>query len=171
MSAAAAGKPVSASQAEMTELVLPNDANTLGYVLGGKVMHLVDLCAAIAACRHAGRIAVTASVDHMDFRHPVMVGELLVLKASVNRVFNTSMEVGVKVFAESMEAGERRHTSSAYLTFVATDDTGERRPVPLVIPETAEERRRYEEAGVRRAHRLSQRPRGENAACNSPRTR
>lgn len=172
-----AGKPVRASQAEMTELVLPNDTNTIGNVLGGKVMHLVDLCGAIAACRHAGRIAVTASVDHMDFRHPVTVGELLILKASVNRVFTTSMEVGVKVFAESMLDGERRHTSSAYLTFVAVDEHGGRQPVRPVIPETEDEKRRYEQAGLRRAHRLSQRaqrsspPQGGGQAACSHQTR
>lgn len=150
-------KPVRLSQAEMTELVLPNDANIVGTILGGKVMHLVDLCGAIAACRHAGAVTVTASVDHMDFRYPIRVGELVVLRASVNRVFNTSMEVGVKVFSESMISGERRHTSSAYLTFVALDEHGQRQPVAPVLAETADEKRRYEAAGVRRAYRLSQR--------------
>jgi acyl-CoA hydrolase len=145
------------SQAEMTELVLPNDANIMGNVLGGKVMHLVDLCGAIAACRHCGSVAVTASVDHMDFRYPIHIGELVVLKASVNRAFHTSMEVGVKVFAESMQTGNRRHTSSAYLTFVAVDESGDRLAVPPVLPESDEEKRRYEQAGQRRAHRLAQR--------------
>lgn len=150
----AVAKPVRLSQAEMTEMVLPNDANILGNILGGQVMHLVDLCGAIAAARHAGRVAVTASIDHMDFRFPIKVGELVVLKASVNRAFQTSMEVGVKVFAESMLSGERRHTSSAYLTFVAIDDQGQRCPVPPVLPGTDDERRRFEEAGARRAQRL-----------------
>ncbi len=150
-------KPVRVSQSEMTELVLPNDANIMGNVLGGKVMHLVDLCAAIAACRHCGSVAVTASVDHMDFRYPIHIGELVVLRASVNRAFHTSMEVGVKVFAESMLTGERRHTSSAYLTFVAVDESGERLAVPPVLPETDEEKRRYEQAGRRRTQRLAQR--------------
>ncbi|HVB39505.1 MAG TPA: acyl-CoA thioesterase [Terriglobales bacterium] len=169
--AAPTPKPVRVSQAEMTELVLPNDANTMGNVLGGKVMNLVDLCGAIAACRHASRICVTASVDHMDFRHPVTVGELLILKASVNRVFTTSMEVGVKVYAESMQDGERRHTSSAYLTFVAVDEHGGRQAVPQVIPETDAERRRFEAAGARRAHRLAQRPSQESSACGGPSSR
>lgn len=141
----------------MTELVLPNDANIVGTILGGKVMHLVDLCGAIAACRHAGAVTVTASIDHMDFRYPIRVGELVVLKASVNRAFHTSMEVGVKVFSESMLNGERRHTSSAYLTFVALDAAGHRVEVPPVLPETADERRRYEKAAARRAYRLTQR--------------
>lgn len=150
-------KPVRASQAEMTEVVLPNDANMLGNILGGKVVHLVDLCAAVAASRHSGHICVTAAVDHMDFLSPVRVGELLILKASVNRAFNTSMEVGVKVFGESMLTGERRHTSSAYLTFVALDADGQRVPVRAVLPETPDEIRRYEKAAARRAHRLEQR--------------
>ena len=152
-----AGKPVRLSQAEMTELVLPNDANMLGNILGGKVMHLVDLCGAIAACRHSGTVAVTASVDHMDFRYPILVGQLVVLKASVNRAFKTSMEVGVKVYSENMLSGERRHTSTAYLTFVALDDNGQRVAVPPVVPETADEQRRFEAAATRRAYRLRQR--------------
>lgn len=156
---AAEGKPVRLSQAEMTEVVLPNDANIVGTVLGGRVMHLVDLCGAIAASRHAGAVTVTAAIDHMDFRYPIRVGELVVLFASVNRAFRTSMEVGVKVFSESMLGGERRHTSSAYLTFVALDEHGRRLPVPPVVPETEVERRRYEEAGARRAHRLAHRAR------------
>ncbi|MGH9414753.1 MAG: acyl-CoA thioesterase [Terriglobales bacterium] len=152
-------KPVRLSQAEMTELVLPNDANIVGNILGGKVMHLVDLCCAIAASRHAGSVCVTASIDQMDFRFPIHIGELVILKASVNRAFHTSMEVGVKVFAESMLTGRRRHTSSAYLTFVAVDEHGDRLPVPPVLPETEDEKRRYEKAADRRAYRLSQRPR------------
>lgn len=151
------GKPVAASQSEMTEVVLPNDANILGTILGGRVMHLVDLCAAVAASRHCGHACVTASVDHMDFRSPVKVGELLILKSSVNRAFTTSMEVGVKVFGENMLTGERRHTSSAYLTFVALDAAGRRTTVPPVIPETPDEKRRFDKAAVRRAHRLEQR--------------
>src|SRR6185312_9633999 len=150
-------KPVQASQAEMTELVLPNDANIMGNILGGKVMHLVDLCGAVTAARHAGSIAVTASVDHMDFRFPIHIGDLVVLKASVNRVFNTSMEVGVKVFSESLLTGRRRHTSSAYLTFVAVDEHGDRIAVPPVEPESDDERRRYNAAGARRAARLEHR--------------
>ncbi|MGH9393977.1 MAG: acyl-CoA thioesterase [Terriglobales bacterium] len=150
-------KPVRASQAEMTELVLPNDANVMGNILGGKVMHWVDLCGAIAAARHSGTVAVTASIDHMDFRYPVHIGDLVVLKASVNRVFNTSMEVGVKVFSESLVSGRRRHTSSAYLTFVAVDEHGDRLPVAPVQPESEDERRRYQAAGERRAQRLQQR--------------
>jgi acyl-CoA hydrolase len=152
-------KLVRESQAEMVEVVLPNDANPLGNILGGKVMHLIDIAAAIAAHRHSRSYVVTASMDHVDFLHPVRIGELIVLKSSVNRVFHTSMEVGVKVFAENVLTGERRHTSSAFVTFVAIDDQGKPKPIPPVIPETEEDKRRYEQAEVRRRHRLEHRAR------------
>ena len=155
-------KLVRESQAEMVEVVLPNDANPLGNILGGKVMHLIDIAAAIAAHRHSRSYVVTASMDHVDFLHPVRIGELIVLKSSVNRVFHTSMEVGVKVFAENVLTGERRHTSSAFVTFVAIDDQGKPRPIPPVIPETEEDKRRYEQAEVRRRHRLEHRARPRN---------
>ncbi len=116
------GKPVSASASEYCEFALPNDANGLGNVLGGKVMHLVDLAAAMAAIRHARRPVVTASVDSLHFLHPVRIGQLMILRSSVNRVFRTSMEVGVKVLAEDLLTGEKLHTCSAYLTFVALDE-------------------------------------------------
>jgi acyl-CoA hydrolase len=153
------GKPVRESTAEYTELALPNDSNGWGNVLGGKVMHLVDLTAAIAAMRHARRPVVTASVDSLLFLHPVHIGELIVLRASVNRVFHTSMEVGVRVMTEKMLTGERRHTCSAYLTFVALDENGKPVPVCPVIPETEEEKRRYQHAGERRENRLAMRQR------------
>jgi acyl-CoA hydrolase len=153
------GKPVRESVSEYSELALPNDANALGNVLGGKVMHLVDLAGAMAAMRHARRPVVTASVDHMNFLHPVRIGQLITLRSSVNRVFRTSMEVGVKVFVENLMTGESRHTSSAYLTFVAIDAHGKRIPIPPVIPETDQEKRRYEEAGQRREYRLALRSR------------
>jgi acyl-CoA hydrolase len=152
-------KLVRESQAEMVEVVLPNDANPLGSILGGKVMHLIDIAAAIAAYRHSRSYVVTASMDHVDFLHPVRIGELIVLKSSVNRAFHTSMEVGVKVFAENVLTGERRHTSSAFVTFVAIDDQGKPKPIPPVIPETEEEKRRYEQAEVRRRYRLQHRAR------------
>lgn len=151
------GKPVKASQSEMVEVVLPNHANPLGNILGGRVMHLIDIAAAIACHRHCNSYAATASVDHVDFRTPIKVGNLIVLKSSVNRAFRTSMEVGVKVFAENILTGERQHTSSAYVTFVAVDKDGTPRNVVPVIPETEEEWRRYHEAGVRRKLRLAQR--------------
>ena len=117
-------------------------------------MHLVDMAGALAAMRHARRPVVTASIDHMNFLHPVKIGQLLVLRSSVNRAFRTSIEVGVKVMVEDLTSGETRHTSSAYVTFVALDEEGRPVAVPAVIPETAEEKRRYREAGRRRRRRL-----------------
>lgn len=148
-------KSVSASQAEMLQLVLPSDANTLGNALGGIVMHHMDIVAAIAAQRHAGRACVTASVDRIDFLHPVKVGELLVLQASVNSAGRTSMEVGVRCESERPRTGERRHTASAYFTFVALDDDGRPTPIPGLVTETDEQRRRHAEAQRRRAARLA----------------
>jgi len=113
----------------------------------------------MAAMRHARRVVVTASIDYMTFLHPIRVGQLVILRSSVNRVFRTSMEVGVKVFVEDLQTGELCHTSSAYLTFVAIDEHGRPAPVPPVIPETEDEKRRYEEAGRRRAERLALRTR------------
>jgi len=153
------GKPVRESQSEYSELALPNDANGLGNVLGGKVMHLVDLAGALAAIRHARCTVVTASIDHMNFLHPVHIGQLIILRSSVNRVFQTSMEVGVKVWVEDLLKGDLQHTSSAYLTFVALDAHGKRVPVAPVIPETDEEKRRYTEALARRQYRLEMRRR------------
>ncbi len=147
------GKPVSESKSEYSELALPNDANILGAVQGGKVMHVVDLCAALAALRHARCPVVTAAIDYMSFLQPVRIGQLILLRSSVNRVFRTSMEVGVKVFVEDLFSGKLKHTSSAYLTFVAIDSAGNRIPLPPVIPETPEEKRRYHETGKRRAPR------------------
>jgi len=154
------GKPVRDSVTEYSELALPNDANGLGNVLGGKVMHLVDLAAAISAIRHARHPAVTASVDSLHFLQPVHIGELIILRASVNRVFRTSMEVGVKVFVEDLRTGVVTHTSSAYLTFVALDAAGNRIPIPPVIAESEDEKRRYEEAARRRDYRLEMRRKG-----------
>jgi len=153
------GKPVRESASEYSELALPNDSNGFGNVLGGKVMHLVDLAAAIAALRHARRPVVTASVDSLHFLHPVHIGELVILRASVNRVFRTSMEVGVKVMTEKLLSGEQLHTCSAYLTFVALDREGQAVPIPPVIPETEEEKLRFQQAGERRAYRLTTRER------------
>lgn len=157
MDSALPGRFVRESISEYSEFALPNDANTLGNVLGGKVMHLVDLAAALAAVRHSRCPVVTASVDHMSFLHPIHIGQLIVLRSSVNRVFRTSMEVGVRVEVETVVTGETRHTSSAYLTFVALDKSGNRLALPPVVPETSDEKRRYEEAGERRAYRLAMR--------------
>lgn len=153
------GKPVRDSKAEYSSLALPNDANGWGNVLGGTVMHLVDLSGAISAMRHGRRPVVTASVDSLQFLHPVHIGELIVLSASVNRVFHTSMEVGVRVISEVLTTGEKRHTCSAYLTFVALDESGKPVAVAPVIPETDEEKRRYRQAGERRENRLALRQR------------
>lgn len=151
------GRRVSESAAEYSELALPNDANVLGNLLGGKIMHLVDLAGAIAAMKHCRHVVVTASIDHMDFIHPVKIGQWVRLRSSVNRAFRTSMEVGVKVWVEDLIRGEQQHVSSAYLTFVALDANGQSVAVPPIIPETEDEKRRFEEAGKRREYRLSQR--------------
>jgi acyl-CoA hydrolase len=143
-------RPVRDSQSEMAELVLPNDANPLGSLLGGRLMHWIDLAGAMAAHRHARSYAVTASVDHIDFLVPVKVGDLVILRSSVNRVFQTSMETGVKVFVENYLADTAQHVASAYLTFVAVDRAGCRVKVPAAIPESEEQQRRYDDAGRRR---------------------
>jgi acyl-CoA hydrolase len=150
-------KFVRESASEYSELALPNDANGLGNLLGGKVMHLVDLAAALAGMRHARCAVVTASVDYMNFLHPVRIGQLILLRSSVNRVFRTSMEVGVKVWVEDLLTGGVRHTSSAYLTFVALDPHGQPVTIAPAIPETADEKRRYEDAARRRDYRLEMR--------------
>jgi len=147
---------VAASCSEYSEFCLPNDANMLGNMLGGHMMHLVDLCGAIAAMRHARCIVVTASVDYMTFLYPVKIGSLVRLKSQVNRVFRTSMEVGVKVWVEDLHTGDVKHTSSAYLTFVGLDANQRRVVLPQIVPESEEEKRRYDEAGERRAYRLTQ---------------
>ena len=151
-----APRAVRESQSEMNEIVLPNDANPLGALLGGRLMHWMDLAAALAAHRHSRNYVVTAAIDHLDFVVPVHVGDLVILKSSVNRAFHTSMEVGVKVWVENYIAATRRHVSSAYLTFVAVDRHGRHLPVPPVLPETEEQKRRYEDAGRRREARMAE---------------
>ena len=148
-----AARTVASTQSEMTELILPNDTNVLGSLLGGRLMHFIDLTAAMAAYRHARTYIVTAAMDHIDFVQPVRLGELVTLKSSVNRAFSTSMEVGVKVWAEDTQTGEQQHVASAYLVFVAIDKDGRRVHVPAVIPETPEEKRHYADALLRREHR------------------
>ncbi len=145
---------VRASQVEMTELVLPNDTNQLGNLLGGRLMHLMDIAMAIAAARHSGLVCVTASVDEINFLHPIRLGQVVILRASVNRVFRTSMEVGVKVFCEDLKSGKRTHTNSAYMTFVGLNAEGRPTPSAQVIAETDEEKRRFDAALARRNHRL-----------------
>ena len=151
-------RPVSASKVEMTEIVFPNDANPLGNAMGGRVMHWIDICAAVAAGRHARTPVVTASVDKIDFHNPVPVGAVVVLLASVNFAGRTSMEVGVKVWQENRQTGARTHVASAYLTFVSLDPASKApRPVAPIDPQSDDERRRFEAAKARRAHRLAQR--------------
>jgi len=152
---AAEVRTVRESQSEYSELCLPSNTNLLGNMLGGHVMHLVDLCGAIAGLRHSRCTIVTASVDQMTFLHPVHSGDLVLLKSQVNRVFRTSMEVGVKVWVENLRTGKMRHTSSAYVTFVGIDQEGHRLVLPPIVPETDEEKRRWSEAAERRAYRLA----------------
>jgi acyl-CoA hydrolase len=149
-------RKVSESQSERSEIVFPGDANALGNLFGGRLMQYMDLTGAMAAFRHARAVCVTASMDHLDFVAPVRVGDLMILKASVNRAFRTSMEVGVKAMVEDVEQGALRHVSSAYITFVAMDRNG----TPIVVPqlelETDHQRRRWEDAGRRREMRAGE---------------
>jgi acyl-CoA hydrolase len=152
-------KKVSESKIIMTELVLPNHTNQLGKLLGGQLMHWIDVCAALSAAKHSNYVCVTASVDRIDFHHPINLGDAVSLFSSVNRAFNTSMEVGVKVYAESFREGTRIHTNSAYLTFVSIDQDGKPVKANEIIPETEDEKRRFEEAFKRREYRLQSRNR------------
>src|SRR6202049_3510228 len=149
-------RPVRESISEMTEIVLPNDANPLNALLGGRLMHWIDLAGAMAAHRHSRQYVVTASIDHLDFLVPVRVGDFVILRSSVNRVFRTSMEVGVKVWVENYRSETRRHVSSAYLTVVAVDAAANRMLVPPVVPETEDEKRRYAGAARRREIRRAE---------------
>jgi acyl-CoA hydrolase len=152
-------KPPSASATEMVELVLPNDANPMGFMLGGAVMHLIDLAGATAAIRHARAWMVTAAVDGLEFLNPVKVGDFVVLKARVTAAFTTSLEVEVKVYCEEALTGARQLTSRAYLTFVTRDPDGGRVEIPPLAVETAEERELQEAARLRREEHLSRRSR------------
>jgi len=160
-------RKISDSRSEMTELILPNDANTLGNLLGGRLMHYIDLVGAMAAYRHARAYVVTASMDHIDFIAPVHVGDLLILKSSLNRAFRTSMEVGVKVWVEHTIDGTLRHVASAYLTFVAVNPQGGRVRVPPLEPETEEDKRRYHDAGRRREQGELERERKQSARSDT----
>ena len=148
-----APRTVASTQSEMTELILPNDTNTLGNLLGGRLMHFIDLTGAMAAYRHSRTYIVTAAMDHIDFIQPVHLGNLVTLKSSVNRAFSCSMEVGVKVWAENVVAGGIVHVASAYLVFVAIDVHGQPQKVPALVPETPDEIRRFADALRRREHR------------------
>ncbi len=150
-------KTVKESQHETSELMMPQDANNLGHVFGGVILSMMDKCAAIAAFRHSRMNVVTVSIDRVDFREPIHVGDLVVMKASVNYAGRSSMEVGVRVEAEELLTGSRRHTNSCYLTFVAVDRNGRPIEVPELQPETPDEVRRFEAAQQRRQRRLEER--------------
>jgi uncharacterized protein (TIGR00369 family) len=150
-------RPVSASRATMSELMMPNMANNMGHVFGGVILSLVDRVAAVAAIRHSRLPCVTVSVDRVDFHEPIYLGELVVAHASVNFVGRTSMEVGVRIEAENLVTGVRRHTNSCYVTFVAIDEHGRPTPVPPLALETEEDRRRNQGAAARRRRRLEER--------------
>lgn len=167
-------KPVSDSHHETSELMMPHHANNLGHVFGGVMLSMMDKTAAVAAFRHCRLNVVTASIDRVDFREPIFVGDLVVMKASVNYAGRTSMEVGVRVEAEELLTGRRRHTNSCYLTFVAVDRNGRPIEVPALVPETTDEVRRYQAAEQRRRRRLEEREaerrrRDGDAAPSSPR--
>jgi acyl-CoA hydrolase len=150
------GRTVAESKSEMLEVVLPNDANPLGNILGGTVMHLIDIAGAIAAHRHSQSMVVTAAVDSLDFVYPIRVGGVILLRSQVTRAFHTSMEVEVKVYREDYIKGDRRQTSSAFVTYVAIDSQGRPKPVPPLVPRTAEEKQLYREALRRRRRRLAE---------------
>jgi acyl-CoA hydrolase len=156
-------RTVASTQSEMTELILPNDTNTLGNLLGGRLMHFIDLTGAMAAYRHSRTNVVTAAMDHIDFIRPVHLGDLLTLKSSVNRAFSTSMEVGVKVWAENTRTGLVVHVASAYLVFVAINNESQRQNVPRLLPETPDELRRFNDALRRREHREAESARRKEA--------
>lgn len=162
-------KTVHESQHESSELMMPSDANNLGHVFGGVILSMMDKTAAIAAFRHARHNCVTVSIDRVDFREPVHVGDLVVMKASVNYVGRTSMEVGLRVEAEDLVSGVRRHTNSCYMTFVAIDRNGRPVEVPALTPETPDEERRYAAARDRRRRRLEERNAEEKAVASTGR--
>ncbi|MCX6135190.1 MAG: acyl-CoA thioesterase [Ignavibacteriales bacterium] len=147
-------RTVKESQVQMVQMVLPTDTNRLGNLLGGQLMHWIDIAAAIAASRHTNRVCVTASVDELNFHHPILQGDVVTLEASVNRVFKTSLEIGVHVSKENLLTGERLFTNTAYLTFVAIDENGRPVPAPPVRAVTNAEKRRYADASRRRKLRL-----------------
>ncbi len=150
-------RTVRETQHETSEIMMPQHANNLGHVFGGVILSMMDRTSAVAAIRHARNDCVTVSVDRVDFREPIHLGDLVIMKASVNFAGRTSMEVGVRIEAENLVTGERRHTNSCYLTFVAIDSNGRPVEVPPLLPETADERRRHAAAQARRRRRLEER--------------
>jgi acyl-CoA hydrolase len=166
----AAPKRASESATDMVQVVLPDDANPLGYILGGKVMHLIDIAGAIASHRHTRSLVVTAAVDGLQFLHPIRVGDLIILEARVTCTFTTSLEVQVDVYSEETLTGARCLTSRAFLTFVAIARDGSRRAVPPLLLETDDDRRVAEQARARRAQRLEKKPGRHPPADGSVRT-
>jgi acyl-CoA hydrolase len=152
-----AARTVRESQHDTAQLMMPHHANVLGHVFGGVVLSMMDTTAAVSAIRHARLTCVTVSVDRVDFREPIYVGDLLIMKSSVNFVGRTSMEIGIRVEAENLLTGVMRHTNSCYMTFVAVDRDGRPVAVPPLKPETPEELRRHEAARERRESRLKER--------------
>ncbi|MCU1321164.1 MAG: thioesterase superfamily protein [Acidobacteriaceae bacterium] len=161
-------RTVAESQSERSEIIFPADANALGNLFGGRLMQYIDLVGAMAASRHARAITVTASMDHLDFVAPVHVGDLLILKASVNRAFRTSMEVGVKAMVEDVREQRLKHVSSAYLTYVAVDQSGHGLVVPQLVTETEHQKRRFEDAARRREMRAGETQRKKDMRSSLP---
>lgn len=147
------GKTPSESQVEMRELVLPNDTNPLGNLLGGRLMHWIDVAGAMAASRHANNVAATVSLDNLDFKHPVKMGDMIILRAKLTWAGTTSMEVLVKAYSENILKGTVINTNSAHIIYVALDKSGKPVPVPKILPETEEEKQEYIEAGFRKDKR------------------
>jgi acyl-CoA hydrolase len=148
------------SASETSQVVLPNDSNPLGYILGGTVMHMIDITGAIACHRHTNALALTAGVDSLDFLHPIKVGDIIILKSRVTATFRTSLEVEVEVFSEGITSGERRLTSRAYLTFVSLDEQGRPQDVPPLLIETSEDEALRQQAQARRDERLARKRKG-----------
>jgi acyl-CoA hydrolase len=155
------GKPPSASQVEMTELVLPNDTNLLGNLLGGRLMHWIDIAGAMAASRHSNKVVATVALDSLDFRHPVHMGEIVTLKAKLVWTGRTSMEVIVRVYGENLKTGNTILTNKARITFVALDENGKPVPVPPLMLETEEEKKDYVDAQLKREKKLKKQAKGQ----------
>jgi len=156
------------SASETSQVVLPHESNPLGYILGGTVMHMIDITGALACHRHTNSLALTAGVDSLDFIHPIKVGDIIILKSRVNATFRTSLEVEVEVFSEGITSGERKLTSKAYLTFVSLDDEGHPKAVPPLLLESAEDEGRSRQAHTRREERLARKKKARPPDASAP---